>query len=315
MNAQNLNLVPNASFSYYAECPKNQGDIHLAYPWFAGFKYRLGGSSELYHECNNTDNGFFGIPKNFLGYQIDNSNPKGYAGIVVAYKDFETLDFHKEFIEVGLSDSLIKGKSYCVSFYISTAEHSCYGVGKIQAYFTNDSFFVNNHNIEYPAQISSKQPILYDTLNWVQVTDTFRAKGGERFMTIGNFQKKANIIYQYMLPPLPMLRDYIAYYYIDDVSVYLCDDDTLTPPVLAPIIPDVFTPGGDGINDVFEIQHLPPMAALTIHNRWGQVIYQTTNYKNNWAADNTPAGVYYYTLTYTLNAEQKRQQGTVKIIK
>lgn len=61
-----------------------------------------------------------------------------------------------------------------------------------------------------------------------------------------------------------------------------------------PLIPNVYTPNNDGINDVFFIQRLPPRSELQIYNRWGNLIFETGDYQNNWKA--VSDGVYYYIL-------------------
>lgn len=60
------------------------------------------------------------------------------------------------------------------------------------------------------------------------------------------------------------------------------------------IIPNVFTPNGDGLNEAFYVQGLPPDSKLTIFNRWGNQLYLVDSYKNDWTTDTD--GVYYYVL-------------------
>jgi gliding motility-associated-like protein len=65
------------------------------------------------------------------------------------------------------------------------------------------------------------------------------------------------------------------------------------------VVPNVFSPNGDGVNDalVFEgIQYLPN-TALHVFNRWGQVLFQSGNYKNNWRpSPDIPEGTYFFVL-------------------
>jgi len=53
-------------------------------------------------------------------------------------------------------------------------------------------------------------------------------------------------------------------------------------------VPEVFTPNGDGHNDLFEIKGLDsyPNNSLQIFNRWGNPVYFAKPYKNDW--DGTP---------------------------
>ena len=63
-----------------------------------------------------------------------------------------------------------------------------------------------------------------------------------------------------------------------------------------------FTPNGDGANDVFYIGNinLYPNNTLQIYNRYGQLIYNETGYKNDWGGSylgtETPCGTYFYIL-------------------
>ncbi|MGY8968736.1 MAG: T9SS type B sorting domain-containing protein, partial [Flavobacteriales bacterium] len=53
------------------------------------------------------------------------------------------------------------------------------------------------------------------------------------------------------------------------------------------IIPNAFSPDGDGINDTWEIQGLDVNGGytLTVFNRWQNVVYRTTQYENDWAGN------------------------------
>jgi gliding motility-associated-like protein len=80
-------------------------------------------------------------------------------------------------------------------------------------------------------------------------------------------------------------------------------------------IPNVFTPGnGDGKNDDFVIKNLEafPNSGLKIFNRWGNVVYESSNYANNWNGDDLPDGTYFYSLR--LN-DGTKYQGTLKLIR
>lgn len=64
-------------------------------------------------------------------------------------------------------------------------------------------------------------------------------------------------------------------------------------------IPNVFTPNGDGSNDVFFIRNLPSEPSvneLVISNRWGKEVFVSENYQNNWAGEGVADGLYFYRL-------------------
>ncbi|KAB1062887.1 gliding motility-associated C-terminal domain-containing protein, partial [Salibacter halophilus] len=67
------------------------------------------------------------------------------------------------------------------------------------------------------------------------------------------------------------------------------------------IIPNVFTPNGDGLNDGFEIKNLDgPDFHLRIYNRWGTLVFDNENFMKSWDGhiNGSPAsdGTYYYIL-------------------
>jgi len=80
--------------------------------------------------------------------------------------------------------------------------------------------------------------------------------------------------------------------------------DSATVKVLLPdvIIPNTFTPNGDGINDTWNIKNLDLYQSCTVqvYNRWGQNVYTSIGYGTPW--DGTykgaplPAGSYYYVI-------------------
>lgn len=63
-------------------------------------------------------------------------------------------------------------------------------------------------------------------------------------------------------------------------------------------IPNVITPNGDGHNDAWVINGLTKSgSSVEVYNRWGNVVYETGNYGNNWKATGLPDGTYFYVVT------------------
>ncbi len=65
-----------------------------------------------------------------------------------------------------------------------------------------------------------------------------------------------------------------------NITVVDCSDTII--PILPFEFPNVITTNGDGINDLFEIQDLPTNTEVIIINRWGNVVFISDNYQNNW---------------------------------
>jgi len=64
-----------------------------------------------------------------------------------------------------------------------------------------------------------------------------------------------------------------------------------------PTIPNIITPNdNDNINDVFFITGLVETGELFVLNRWGQTMYSSPDYQNNWSPQNLDDGVYFYSL-------------------
>lgn len=66
-------------------------------------------------------------------------------------------------------------------------------------------------------------------------------------------------------------------------------------------IPNIITPDGQGVavNGLFYVENLDkfPGSSLLIYNRWGNKIYESADYKNDWNGLKSVDGVYYYVLT------------------
>ena len=220
------NLVYNPSFEEYRECPRKidaLGTLTIVDAWYQP----TAGSADYFNVCGSRD---CGVPKNKLGYQ-DAHLGKGFCGIYCSKTDY------REYLQTQLKEPLRAGETYRVSFYVSLSEYSSGAVATIGALFTEDRIgdtvrsVLMNKEIRQLAQgvsqtiasyyepqvVNDFDYVLGDTKTWVQVGGTFTARGGERFMTIGNFYpaSQSNVVdldsLTYLLPG--------AYYYIDDVSV------------------------------------------------------------------------------------------------
>jgi gliding motility-associated-like protein len=86
------------------------------------------------------------------------------------------------------------------------------------------------------------------------------------------------------------------------------------PPVI--IIPNVFTPNNDGINEYFNIRNLLlyDHRKIVIYNRWGKTVYESTNYNNDWDGKNVPDGVYFGRLETIIQNELVNIPFTVTIL-
>jgi gliding motility-associated-like protein len=78
------------------------------------------------------------------------------------------------------------------------------------------------------------------------------------------------------------------------------------------MIPNVFTPNGDGVNETFVPRVTCLSTDLKIFNRWGKLVYEQKNYQHDWGGQQVTDGIYYYQLT---SAKGQIWKGWVEIIR
>ena len=88
-------------------------------------------------------------------------------------------------------------------------------------------------------------------------------------------------------------------------SIIFSNEFTISCPPL--FLPNAFTPNNDGKNDVWLIENIYRYknASIYIVNRWGVLVYQSSNFDGIWKGnsnigssvnDHLPEGVYFYNL-------------------
>jgi gliding motility-associated-like protein len=106
---------------------------------------------------------------------------------------------------------------------------------------------------------------------------------------------------------------------VTDINGCIATDDLSVKVLKMPVIPNVFTPNNDGINDTWQVKWLAWFTdcSVEIYNRYGQLIYQSTGYNKAW--DGTmngkpvPAATYYYIINLKNNL--KPLSGFVDIVR
>lgn len=88
---------------------------------------------------------------------------------------------------------------------------------------------------------------------------------------------------------------------------YYFDECPYVPPVTEPEepekpeatleIPNIITPNGDGTNDTFILKNtVPGQVSITIANRWGNTVFFSNTYMNDWSGEDLTDGIYFYTI-------------------
>ncbi len=164
-------------------------------------------------------------PNSWLGDQAPHGGTR-YAGLITYAPGMAFncnpigSDQYREYIEGQFSSPLVGGQTYCVSFWVNLAGKVNWATNQMSVYFSNTLYthnFCSNPGVApVTPQLNYTGPVLSDTTNWVLLSWSYTATGGEQFMTIGNFKNntnttRANSNCNAMNP--------YAYYFIDDVSV------------------------------------------------------------------------------------------------
>lgn len=91
------------------------------------------------------------------------------------------------------------------------------------------------------------------------------------------------------------------------------------------VIPNVFTPNGDGVNDLFFLQRSSNLSQISavIYDRWGNKVYgvDSSTGQIEWDGTNmfgkeVPSGTYYYIITATgRDGEEYDEKGSISLIR
>ena len=178
------NLIQNPSF----EDPlRRTTPIFAPVAWVAatqeGFNY--------FTPLNDTFNLFYpqGVPINFNGFQYAKDG-ETYIGILV-YTHYENQrNPQREYAQNSLSKALEKDSTYCLRLYMSMADSMLFASkNQLGVYFSSNAVSANNRlPLPYSPQIIiSPDSFNTDKENWTEYNFQYTAVGGERYMTVGNF--------------------------------------------------------------------------------------------------------------------------------
>lgn len=194
LNAQNL--IPNSSFEEYTKCPDGLRQLEYAIGW----KRANAGTPEFFHACGFTQ-------------EFKANTGEGFAGVILKTQYASIV----EYLQVELNQYLEKDKSYCLSYFIRLSGNSLYAINKIGAYFSKERLLSPSWKqfLEKPQLVYEE--IVADTANWKNYKQSFKAVGGEKFLTIGNFFSNDKLK---VIAANNGAKDKMAYYYFDDVELY-----------------------------------------------------------------------------------------------
>ncbi|MBL4624159.1 MAG: T9SS type A sorting domain-containing protein [Flavobacteriales bacterium] len=201
------NLVPNPSFEDTVYCPVSLSDMASVSFWTSP----TDGSPDYFNACNGTN---ASVPNNDFGTQAAVTG-NSYIGISVY--DTQTSFSYREYAQVELEQTLTASEKYWVSFYVSLADLTDYGIQEFGAYFSSNEVLDNliDTTLMFTPQVEFGDSIITDKNNWIRVSGSFIATGGENYILIGNFNRTQSTTASQVSNTN---ADY-AYYYLDDVCV------------------------------------------------------------------------------------------------
>lgn len=209
------NLVPNFGFEQNSNCPSTEDQVQFCDGWT---KYSTGTSTpDYYNSCSSF---FFSVPNNQAQFQLDHRNCGAYMGL--ATWTYNIVDY-REHIGIQLSQPLIIGQKYYLSFYTVMA-----GQSNGTDYYDNPSNNIGMRlsTVAYsstnPAPIDNfthlrSVSIISDTANWVRISGSIIADSAYQYMILGNFYDDANTDTTTLT--CSTCLNWYSYYLIDDVCI------------------------------------------------------------------------------------------------
>ncbi len=219
------NIVQNPGFESTDGKLKRQKQIEVAKYWSSS----TGLAADLFSSSLKGDVPI-AAPKNFAGTEkpLEGNN---YAGV---YMYVYNAKAPRTYITTELLAPLKKGMDYCISYSVSLADLSKYAVNNLGAYMSKSmkelekegkvDIVLKEDDLEnvilYP-----ENKVFNQQYNWEKICGVYSASGGEKYLTIGNFFPQRGTKFEKMkLPPgMKGTQQPVAYYYIDEVKVFLLD--------------------------------------------------------------------------------------------
>lgn len=213
-----INLVPNSSFELSDNYP--QGGLGIIGLQFAPYNTDVFGwfnpntlSPDYYSAVNYPPLQQFTLPNNM-----------GYVGIAT-YGVNQPVEYvnGREYISCQLDDTLVENDFYFVSFYTRVFRiWSRFASNNLGVHFSDTALHANNcYNFDLDSQIKYfDNEIIEDTAHWTLVSGLYQAHGGEKFITLGNFNTDAETTQGMEYSDG---QNWQTYFLIDEVSVIPLD--------------------------------------------------------------------------------------------
>ncbi len=226
------NLVPNPSFEIFKN--KKTTAIKNAAPWVGV------GTVDYFMKAEKKDT---------------SRNKGAHTGICYAGLRFQPN--YKEYMYVKLTEPLVKGKMYSFVMYVKLVRSSTVTVKQLGVYFSDKAFKVGMSFDTEGILDTTYSKGISGTIGWVQIHGDYLARGGEKFIIVGNFKTKIKNDFV-RINKWNIFERREAYYYVDDISVIKKknpEDSSVTKyqdeNKIVYTLPDTFTTG-----EVIEIKNI-----------------------------------------------------------
>lgn len=171
---------------------------------------------------------------------------------------------------------------------------------------------------------TSPQITVYDKPNIDFTVEPLSPFTGESVTLSGTYEQPATLTWKWL--NFEMVQDTIDIVFeqagevqimlsaIDEHGCYNEMIQSLTIQQALDFLPNVFTPNMDGKNDAFVIPAVYDGSwGIKIYNRWGNLVYKSDEYKNDWRGSTVASGVYYFELSNNFRKD-RTAKGYVHVI-
>jgi|GEM_PF-1350459 hypothetical protein len=218
LNAQNI--VRNSGFEENTGCPGATVFLNNTKYWSSVQNHQ--GTPDLFWK----DCVYNGIGKNRIA---PNQLPKageGFIGLFCAGDDL------REFCTTELSEPMKEGEIYSVEFWVRPAAGYGTGINSFSAHFSQEAIEGqgNLRALRLEPHITNPEDrMLNDTSKWVSISGEYTAKGGEKYITLGNFRNDGSTKKEIFNNAC--IRPDRSYMLLDEVSVLKTSEPQKVDPV------------------------------------------------------------------------------------
>jgi gliding motility-associated-like protein len=242
------NLVPNPSFeqtnscdfNYFISMDTSANLLPSQYPdvlyWLRANQSPIRYGNRCYNALHPGQAGG-GVPTSEVGYQEPRTGDAYFKAWIYDKTPVYPNGEHRAYLQVQLLDTLKRGHLYCGDMYVNQS----YSSGEDYNIVTTDAMAMAltkhrpfNNSLALYQDDTAKTAIYVepaiinrgffpnDTLGWQRIHGIYKAKGGEKWLTLGNFYNRDTTITQIIRPftAIEVKDTYTAPFYIDDVSLH-----------------------------------------------------------------------------------------------